>query len=122
MEVFVLEIFMLPREYKLKKDNDFKKVFEKGKFYRNDFIKIRFLKNDLEITRFGIIISSKISKKAVCRNRIRRRLEETIRLRLDQIKSGFDIVVLFGPEVVDKNYKQIEETFVGLVEKAKLIN
>jgi len=115
-------MFMLPREYKLKKDNDFKKVFEKGKFYRDGFIKIRFLKNDLEITRFGIVISSKISKKAVFRNRIRRCLEEIIRLRLDQIKSGFDIVVLFEPEVVDKKYKQIEEAFANLVEKAKLIN
>lgn len=111
---------MLSREYKLKKDNDFKKVFEKGKFYRNDFIKIRFLKNNLGITRFGIVISSKISKKAVSRNRVRRRLEEIIRIRLDQIRSGFDIVVLFEPEVIGKNYKQIEEVFVNLIEKAKL--
>jgi len=113
---------MLSREYKLKKDNDFKKVFEKGKSYRDDFIKIRFLKNGLEITRFGIVVSSKISKKAVARNRIKRRLEEIIHSRLDQVKSGFDIVILFEPKVVDKNYKQIEEAFVNLVEKAKLIN
>ena len=111
---------MLSREYKLKKDNDFKKAFEKGKFYRNDFIKIRFLKNNLGTTRFGIVISSKISKKAVSRNRVRRRLEEIIRIRLDQIRSGFDIVVLFEPEVIGKNYKQVEEVFVNLIEKAKL--
>lgn len=117
-----MEMFMLSREYKLKKDNDFKKVFEKGKFCRSGFIKIRFLKNDLEVTRFGLVIGSKISKKAVFRNRIKRRLEEVIRLRLDQIKPSFDIVILFEPEVVDKNYKQIEEVFIDLMEKAKLTN
>lgn len=111
---------MLSREYKLKKDNDFKKVFEKGKFYHSDFIKIRFLKNDLKVTRFGIVVSSKISKKAVSRNRIRRRLEEIIRIRLDQIRSGFDIVVLFEPEVIGKNHKQIEQVFVNLIKEAKL--
>ena len=85
---------MLPRKYKLKKDNDFKKVFNQGKHYQKDFIKIKFLKNGLEINRFGLIVGLKISKKAVQRNKIKRQLEEIIQLELEQMKKGFDVIIL----------------------------
>jgi len=39
--------FMLPKEYKLKKDNDFKKVFKNGRYKQGDIIKIKFFKNNL---------------------------------------------------------------------------
>ena len=112
---------MLPRKYKLKKDNDFKKVFKQGKNYQGDFIKIKVLKNDLEFSRFGLIVGLKISKKAIERNRIRRRLEEIVRLKLKQIKPGFDIVVLVNQEITEKNYQAIEKTSINLFRKANLI-
>lgn len=112
---------MLSRKYKLKKDNDFKKVFKQGKNYQSDFIKIKVLKNDLEFSRFGLIVGLKISKKATQRNRIKRRLEEIVRLKLKQIKSGFDIVVLVNQEITEKNYQAIEKTLISLFKKANLI-
>jgi len=112
---------MLPRKYKLKKDNDFKKVFKQGKNYQQEFIKIRVLKNNSAYSRFGLIIGLKISKKAVERNRIKRRLEEIVRLKLKQIKPGFDIVVLVNPEIIERNYQEIEKTLISLLKKAKLV-
>jgi ribonuclease P protein component len=122
---------MLPRKYKLKKKNDFKKVFKQGKYYQEDFIKIRVLKNDLKINRFGFIVGLKISKKSVQRNKIKRRLEEVIRLKLDQIsvkdgqvsslKPGFDIVILVNQEITEKGYQEIEKTLINLFKKAKLL-
>lgn len=112
---------MLPRKYKLKKENNFKKVFKQGKYYQEDFIKIRTLKNDLKINRFGFIVGLKISKKSTQRNKIKRRLEEVIRLKLDQIKSGFDIVILVNQEITEKGYQEIEKTLINLFKKAKLL-
>ncbi|MBU2472620.1 ribonuclease P protein component [Patescibacteria group bacterium] len=112
---------MLPRKYKLKKDNDFKKVFNKGKYYQKDFIKIKFLKNDLEINRFGLIIGLKISKKAVQRNKIKRQLEEIIQSELEQIRKGIDIIILVQPEIIEKEYQEIKEVLIGLFKKAKII-
>ena len=112
---------MLSRKYKLKKDSDFKKVFKQGKYYQEDFIRIRVIKNDLEVNRFGFIIGLKISKKATQRNKIKRKLEEIIRLNLKQIKLGFDIVVLVSPEIIEKNYQEIEKTLINLFKKAKLL-
>jgi len=108
---------MLPRKYKLKKDNDFKKVFKHGKNYQQEFIKIKILKNDSDYNRFGFIVGLKISKKAVERNRIKRRLEEIVRLKLKQIRPGFDIVVLVNQEITEKNYQAMEKTLVSLFKK-----
>lgn len=113
---------MLPRKYKLKKNNDFKEVFENGKYYQQEFIKLKILKNDLEINRFGLIIGLKISKKAVQRNKIKRQIEEIIRLKLNQIKSGFNIVILVNPEIIEKDYQEIEKTLINLFKKAKILS
>jgi len=112
---------MLPRKYKLKKDNDFKKVFNKGKHYQKDFIKIKFLKNDLEINRFGLVIGLKISKKAVQRNKIKRQLEEVIQSELEQMKKGVDIIILVQPEIIEKEYQEIREALIELFKKSKII-
>ena len=112
---------MLPRKYKLKKDNDFKKVFKNGKYYQQEFIKLKILKNDLTINRFGFVVGLKISKKAVQRNKIKRQLEEIIRLKLNQIKSGFDIIILINPEIIEKNYQEIEKILINLLKKAKIL-
>ena len=112
---------MLSRKYKLKKDNDFKKVFKNGIYQQKDFIKIKFLKNNLEINRFSFIVGLKISKKAVQRNKIKRRLEEIIRLNFKQIITGFDITVFVDKEILEKEYIKIEENLVYLLKKSKLI-
>ena len=111
---------MLPRKYKLKKDNDFKKVFKGGQYFQKDFIRIRLLKNNLKISRFAFIVGLKISKKAPQRNKIRRQLEELIHLKLNQIKEGFDIVIMVNPEIIEKNYQEIEKTLFFLLNKANI--
>lgn len=112
---------MLPRKYKLKKENDFKKVFKQGKYYQEDFIKIKISENNLKITRFGLLIGLKISKKAVQRNKIKRQIEEIIRLNIEKINSGFDIVILVNQEIIEKNYQEIERKLINLFKKIKLL-
>jgi len=112
---------MLPREYKLKRDNDFKKIFKQGRYSRSGFIGIKFLKNDLKFNRFAFVIGLKISKKAVLRNKIRRQLEEIVRLSFDQMEIGFDVVILVEKEIINKNYQEIKKEIINLFKKIKLI-
>jgi len=113
--------FMLPKEYKLKKDNDFKRVFEKGRYSQSDVVKIKFLKNNLKISRFAFLVGLKTSKKAATRNAIRRKMEEIIRLKINQIKIGFDVAVMVNPEISKKDYHEIEESLIVLLQKADLL-
>jgi len=112
---------MLSRKNKLKKDNDFKKVFKDGKYRQKDFIKVKFLKNNLSVNRFSFIVGLKISKKAVLRNKVKRRLEEIIRLNFEKIITGFDIIILIDKEILEKEYSEIEETLMNLLKESKLI-
>ena len=112
---------MLARQYKLKKTNEFKKNFKQGKSFEKDFIKIKILENTLSISRFACVVSLKISKKANKRNKIKRQLEEIIRLNLDKIKPGFDIIILAKKEIIEKNYLQTEKALTSLLEQTGIL-
>ena len=112
---------MLAKKYKIAKKKDFERIFKQGKYYHQDFIGFKINKNNLEFSRFGFIVSLKISKKAVVRNKIRRQLNEIIRLKLKEIKSGFDIVILTQPEIIGKSYQDIEKNLVDLLKRAKVL-
>ena len=112
---------MLPKQYRLKKKKDFKLVFEKGKTFNNKFLFLKGAKNALKNSRFAFVVGLKTSKKAVVRNRIKRLLREIIREKLNDIKSGFDVVIRVRAEIVNKDYKEIKKELESLLKKAELI-
>lgn len=108
---------MIPKEYKLKKENDFKKVFNKGKYYQSGLVSLKILKNNLQKNRFACAVGLKVSKKATQRNKIKRRIEEIIRTDLGELKQGFDIVIMVNPKIVEKDYSEIKKELINLFEK-----
>jgi len=78
------------------------------------------------MSRFGLIVSNKVSKKATQRNLIRRRISEFIRLNLKSIKSGYDFVIILSPKIIKSqgkilDYQKISELLRLTLTKAKLI-
>ncbi len=55
---------MLPKINRLQKEKEIEEVFKKGKGFKEDFLIFKTAKNSLKTSRFGFIISKKISKKA----------------------------------------------------------
>jgi ribonuclease P protein component len=85
---------MIASVYRLR-GNSFKEVLDKGKMFQSDSFGIAFVKReDEEVPRFGFIVSTKVSKEAVQRNRIKRALSEAVRFMTSDIKSGYDVVFL----------------------------
>ena len=85
---------MIASVYRLR-GNSFKEVLDKGKMVQSDSFGISFVKReDEEVPRFGFIVSTKVSKEAVQRNRIKRALSEAVRFMTSDIKSGYDVVFL----------------------------
>lgn len=106
---------MLAKQYRLQKDRDFKSVFKKGKTLSGKLLFLKVKKNDLQVSRFGLIIGKKISNKAVIRNRLKRQLREIIKNNLFNIKPDFDIVIITKPEIINKNYQEIKNDFEKLL-------
>ncbi|MBD3282529.1 MAG: ribonuclease P protein component [Candidatus Portnoybacteria bacterium] len=111
---------MLKKEYRLKKKKDFQNVFEKGETIAGRFVFFKKAKNKSDEKRFGFIVSSKVSKKAVVRNKIKRRLRAIVKEEVDNIKSGLDMVIIAKPQVVDKSFNEIKEEVLELFKKADL--
>lgn len=111
---------MLSRTNRLSKQKDFEKIFRQGKEYRVDGLTIKSLARQQSFSRFGLVISTKVAKKAVARNRLRRQIRAILRAHLTDIKPGFDVVLIAKPSLLDLSYQELEETIVDLFKKAKL--
>jgi ribonuclease P protein component len=88
---------MLPREHRLKKNAEFVRVLSGGsKFKAGPFL--FFFCPGQEKLRLGIIISKKVAKLAVVRNRIRRVIQQLLRDDLDTIgaKTGEGVIMVLS--------------------------
>lgn len=113
---------MLPKKNRLKNKKDFERVFNQGKGFKEDFLFLKIVKNNLKENRFGFIVSLKVSKKAVLRNKTKRRLREIIKERLPGIKPGIDVVLIAQKGIEEKDFSEVRETTNRLFEKAKILN
>ena len=59
----------------------------------NAYFVMYVMPNDLQVNRLGISVSKKVGR-AVIRNRVRRLVKESCRLRANRVINGFDIVVV----------------------------
>ena len=85
---------MLPNPNRLRRREDFAKVYAKGDRYRGTYLNLRmFIDSNDPLTRIGIVVSKKVSKLAVTRNRFKRQLRAIFRQLLSQLKNGLQIVV-----------------------------
>ena len=113
---------MLANINRLRKNKDIQKVFEKGRIFKKDLLILKILSNNLDESRFAFVISKKFSKKAVNRNKMKRKLRESVYSNLKKIQKGVDVVVIASPGLETKDFEEIKETVSNLFKKAKIIN
>ena len=101
----------MKKENRLRSNMEFKRVYSKGKNYWNRNLILYVRKNNTNITRIGFSVSKKIGK-SVVRNKVKRRMREICRLRLDQLKEGYDLVFIPKKNVVDLTYKELESAML----------
>ena len=86
---------MLAKKFKLTGAKDFARVQENGKIFQSDNFGIAYLnREDDEPSRFGFIVSTKIAKEAVDRNRFKRAMSEAVRIDSINLNVGYDVVFL----------------------------
>jgi ribonuclease P protein component len=113
---------MLARKNRLTNRTDFSAVYSKGNYLTDGNITIKFLNSGNKTTRIGFSIGKNFSKKAVERNKIRRLLQEIIRLNLSFFKPGFDIIIMLKPGFEKNNFKEINAILKHIMQKANLTN
>jgi len=100
---------VLKKEFRLRKKREFLELKEKGKKISSPLFGLVYLKS--KESKFGWIVSKKISKKAVDRNKIRRRLAEAVK---NNWIDGYKILFLVRSEILDKKLIEIESEWKKL--------
>lgn len=112
---------MLSADHRLRRDQDFDAVFNKGKGVFDAVCGVKFAENGRRVSRFAVVVGTKVSKSAVKRNRVRRQYREILRLNLEKLKPGFDVVLLTSNKAISPTYQQKEEGLMRVLAKAKLL-
>lgn len=102
----------------LKKNDDFRMVYKKGKSFANKYLVMyvmpnNYEKNNQNINRLGISISKKVGN-SVVRHHFCRLVRESYRLHEEMFNSGLDIVVVARTSAKDCKYSEIESALLHL--------
>lgn len=111
---------MLSKINRLRKNKDFDEVFKRGKGFREDFLFLKFLENNLGISHFGFVVSNKVSNKATVRNKIKRALRDSVQKKLPDIKKGIDVIIVVNNKIDERKTGEIEKIIGKLFLKTNL--
>jgi ribonuclease P protein component len=112
---------MLPKINRIKKKKEFEAIFKKGARFKNSLFVLLVAKNNLNEVRIGFITSQKVSKKAVIRNKVRRRLSEAVKLYMDKINDGSDLVFIALAASKESNFADLKDAVGSMLNKSKII-
>lgn len=88
---------MIAKKYKLPIQQVLKKKADS--ISGGNFFSVKIFNNSLPISRFGIVISKKVSAKATERNKIKREAFNLIQKRKSYLKGGKDFLIIVKPIV-----------------------
>lgn len=98
----------------VKKNEDFKKVIKKGRYYKNPCFVIYTYNNSLNHYRFGISVSKKIGN-AVVRNKIKRQMRNIIDKYKNYYSNELDYIIIIRKDYNAKSFNEIENTFHNII-------
>ncbi len=110
----------MQRRLRLRKKDDFARVFKQGKAAANHQLVIYFRRSpETETFRFGVSVSKKIGN-AVVRNRLRRMIKEIMRLHAEQVDGSCDLIVIVRKAAVEMAYAELDKSLMHVLKKAGL--
>ncbi len=98
----------------------FSRIFKSGKTIRSKTINLNYSPIQGKYFKVAVVVSRKTSKKAVVRNRIRRRIYELIRQEFTDHTDGYNLILtVFSDEIAtissNELKKRIEDLFKKIV-------
>lgn len=112
---------MLAKKYRFHSRGGVRFTYKKGKTIRTPKMSLVFAKNTREKQRFAVVISKKVIKSAVGRNRVRRRVYEAIRLLLPEFQDKKDcIFVIYSKDIKDIEFTELQQLIRNLLEQSEI--
>lgn len=111
---------MISSDHRFHGHGSLKYIFANGATFRARHLVLRVVGNPRrKKTRIAVVVSKKIEKRAVGRNRIRRRLFSVIRDHLPDIAEVYDIVfIVTSPDIKEVDYRELQSEVSQILTQA----
>jgi ribonuclease P protein component len=108
----------MQKELRLKRREDYNKVYRHGKSVANFQFVLYCRKQPAAAPfRLGISVSKKVGT-AVVRNRIRRRVKEIVRHHAQDIAHGNEYILIARKPVAEMEYSEMEKSIIHVMKRA----
>lgn len=108
---------MIASRHRFHGHNSLRYVYQHGQTVRGPLTSLKYTRNERRKNyRLAVVVSKKVHKSAVTRNRIRRRLYEAVRREQDKITEPYDLVIT----VFHDNLAELSDDEVSRLVRAQL--
>ena len=111
------------RKNRLRANADFERLRREGRTWAHPLLVLSVQPNGLGYSRFGFAIGRRLGN-AVDRNRIKRRMRESVRMRLKrrEIAAGWDVVLIARHPIRNASFHQVDEAIGLVLRRASLLS
>ena len=106
----------MARINKIRRKIDFNRIFRLGKTIHGGFLTARFLPSQKEAG-VAVVVSAKISKKATARNKIRRRVAESLRKHMELFPQKTALVLIAQPKALGAEFRDLDDECLKILNK-----
>ncbi|MBI4426107.1 MAG: ribonuclease P protein component [Candidatus Kerfeldbacteria bacterium] len=108
---------MLSRANRLRHTTAFSRVYQQGRAVGGQTLVVRARRTKPTATpRVGIVVGTKVSKRATARNRLRRQLRAAVRPRLPTAR-GFDLVIIAKSSALQQPFANLAAECARLIDR-----
>ena len=113
---------MISKRYRFHSRGGVRYTYQNGNTIRGSKISLVFADNSRNKQRYAVVVSKKVLKSAVGRNRIRRRVYEAIRLELPKIQKPVDcIFIIYSKDILGIDFKEVQKNIRDLLKEANIL-
>ena len=114
---------MINRKHRFHGHGSLRFVYQNGKTLRGQYGAIKFVANPRRKDyRMAVVVSRKVHKSAVVRNRIRRRIFEIVRREEPNITGAYDMVfTVFSDQVASISAEDLRQRIVSKMQEAGIV-
>lgn len=113
---------MLPQHERLKRKIDFDRLRQEGKRHNRRSLSLVVLRLNEPGRKAGFIVTKRLSKKAVVRNRIKRQMRAAYLLHRSHLKQGYLFLFIARQTLIDSSFSHLQSQMEALLNEVEAIS
>lgn len=112
---------MLAKRHRLLKESDFTRMYRTARPRFSNFFSLRYAKNGEFPCRIGIVVSQKVDKASVRRNRLKRQVREILDDIHPLLPPGVDMILSLIPAAKQASFQELQRDLHHLFYSCRLL-